>query len=122
MKPKIKETSFGSITVGKKTFGHDIVIGLDGTVRKRNKKLSKRRFGTSHKISLDEIMDIYEKGATQLIVGTGHYDQVRLSEEAAAYLITRRCDAILFSTPKALTRWNETEDRSNTIGLFHITC
>lgn len=122
MKPKIKETAFGSITVGKETYRHDIVIGLDGTVRKRKKKLSKRLFGTSHKISLDEIQDLYEKGARQLIVGTGQYDQVRLSEEARAYLTTQDCDAILLSTPDALTKWNESEGKGETIGLFHITC
>ena len=48
MKPKIKDTSFGSISVGKKTYTYDIVIELDGSVRKRKKKLSKRLFGTSH--------------------------------------------------------------------------
>jgi hypothetical protein len=122
VKPKIKETAFGSISVGKETYRHDIVIGLNGTVRKRKKKLSKRLFGTSHQVSLDEIQDVYEKGARQLIVGTGQYDQVRLSEEAQAYLTAQGCDAILLSTPDALARWNETEGKGETIGLFHITC
>ena len=122
MKPKIKETSFGSITVGNETYGHDVVIELDGGVRKRKKKLSKRVFGTSHKISLDEIQDVYQKGARQLIVGTGHYDQVRLSPEAATYLDDQRCAAVLLSTPDALERWNETKGKGETIGLFHVTC
>jgi hypothetical protein len=122
VKPKIKETSFGSITVGKETYSHDVVIELDGGVRKRKKKLSKRVFGTSHKISLDEIQDVYQKGARQLIVGTGHYDQVRLSPEAAAYLDDQRCTAVLLSTPDALERWNETKGKGQTIGLFHVTC
>ena len=122
MKPKIKETSFGSITVGKETHRHDVVIELDGGIRKRKKKLSKRLFGTSHKISLDEIQDVYQKGARQLIVGTGHYDRVRLSPEAAAYLDDQRCAAILLSTPKAQEEWNQTKGKGQTIGLFHVTC
>ncbi len=122
MKPKIKDASFGSITVGKKTYSHDIVIGLDGEVRKRNKKLSKRRFGTSHKVSLEEIMDVHQQGAHQLIVGTGHYDQVRFSKEAAAYLATEDCKATLLPTPKALKLWNNAKSKGETIGLFHVTC
>jgi len=122
VKPKIKDTSFGSISVGKKTYTYDIVIELDGSVRKRKKKLSKRLFGTSHKVSLDEIEDVYEKGARQLIVGAGQYDQVRLSDEAQAFLEGQGCAAILLSTPEALTKWNETKGQGETIGLFHITC
>jgi len=122
VKPKIKDTSFGSISVGKKTYTYDIVIELDGSVRKRKKKLSKRLFGTSHKVSLDEIKDVYEKGARQLIVGAGQYDQVRLSDEAQAFLEGQGCAAILLSTPEALTKWNETKGQGETIGLFHITC
>lgn len=122
MKPKIKKTAFGSITVGKKTYHRDIVIQLSGEVRKRRKKLSKRYFGTSHVISEDEIRDVYETGTRQLIVGTGQYDQVRLSAEAEAFLSTRDCEAILLATPDALKKWNETENESKAIGVFHITC
>jgi hypothetical protein len=119
---KIKETTFGSITVGKETYTHDIVIELDGKVRKRKKKLSKRVFGTSHQVSLDEIKDVYAKGAKKLIVGTGQYDQLRLSEEARAYLDERDCEAILLSTPKAMDEWNKIKKQGKTIGLFHTTC
>lgn len=122
MKPKIKSATFGSITVGQKTFEHDVVIGLDGKVRKRKKKLSKRQFGTSHKISLDEIKDVYEKGARNLIVGSGQYDQVRLSADASRYLADRECKVTLLSTPNASKEWNKTDDPGGTIGLFHITC
>ena len=122
MKPKIKETAFGSITVGKKIYRHDIVIGLDGKVRKRRKKLSKRLFGTSHKISLDEIQDVFESGASYLIIGTGHYDRVRLSEEAEAYLATRDCEVIFTSTPEALEKWNKAMAQHRAVGLFHVTC
>ena len=71
MKPKINSTSFGSVTVKEKPFKHDILIRLDGKVEKRRKKLSKRLYGISHKISLDEAEYIYEKGARKVIIGTG---------------------------------------------------
>ena len=54
MKPHIDSTRFGSITISGEEYDHDIVIGLDGIVRKRKKKLSKAVYGSSHTISLEE--------------------------------------------------------------------
>ena len=120
MKPKIDGGSFGSITVAGTTFEHDIVIRLDGQVEKRKKRLSKALYGTSHVISLDEAKHVYEKGAERLIIGTGQYDAVRLSEEAAAYFERKRCHVELLPTPQAIRAWNEA--RGSVIGLFHVTC
>ncbi len=38
---KIDGTAFGSITIGGKTYEHDVVVRLDDGVVKRKKKLSK---------------------------------------------------------------------------------
>ena len=54
MNPRIKGTSFGSIIVGEQVYPHDMLIRLDGSVKKRKKKLSKTIYGTLHGISLDE--------------------------------------------------------------------
>ena len=72
MKPKIDGTQFGSITVDGSLFEHDVILRLSGKVKKRKKKLSKRLYGTSHTISLDEAKHVYEDGAKRLIVGAGH--------------------------------------------------
>ena len=120
MKPKIEATSFGSITVGGRKVGNDVILRLDGSVKKRKKKLSKRIYGTSHTISLDEARHVYEEGAELLIIGTGQYDLVRLSEEAQAYLRKQDCRTKLAATPEAIHFWNKAE--GNVIGLFHVTC
>lgn len=121
MKPKIDKTSFGSITIDGEKFDHDIVIGLDGAVRKRRKKLSKHIYGTSHIISPDEAKDIYEKGAGLLIIGAGQYNQVSLSKEAETYFKKKKCEVKLVATPDACEGWN-TNKVKKTIGLFHVTC
>jgi hypothetical protein len=120
MKPKIEATTFGSITVDGQKIGNDVVLRLDGSVKKRKKKLSKRIYGTSHTISLDEAKHVYEKGVELLIVGTGQYGLVRLSEEAEAYLRERSCQTKLDATPEAIGIWNEAKGK--VIGLFHVTC
>lgn len=120
MMPHIDQTSFGSITVEGELIEHDVLIRRDGQVKKRKKKLSKAIYGTSHLISLDEARYVFEEGAKQLIIGTGQYDSVRLSDEAAAYFQRKRCEVKMFSTPQAIEAWNRSEGMA--IGLFHVTC
>jgi hypothetical protein len=120
MKPKIEATSFGSITIDGQKIEKDVILRLDGSVKKRKKKLSKRIYGTSHTISLDEAKHVYEEGAELLIIGTGQYGLVHLSEEAQAYLEKHNCRTKLASTPDAIGIWNKAQGK--VIGLFHVTC
>ena len=120
MKPITEATTFGSITIDGQKFNHDVLISLDGTVRKRKKKLSKKYYGTSHKISLEEAKFIYEDGAQTLIIGTGQYDQVRLSDEAQEYFDSHGLELHACSTPEAIRLWNGA--KTEVIGLFHVTC
>jgi len=120
MKPKIEATRFGSITIDGREIENDVILRLDGSVKKRKKKLSKRIYGTSHTISLDEARHVYEEGAELLIIGTGQYDLVRLSEEAQAYLRKRNCRVKMAAMPEAIGLWNKANGKI--IGLFHVTC
>ena len=71
MKPHIEKTEFGNITVDGETLDHDIVIRRGATVKKRERKLSKQHYGTSHKVSPDEAEHVFDDGAERLILGTG---------------------------------------------------
>ena len=120
MKPEIKSTSFGSITINRNKYEHDIIITLDSEVKKRKKKLSKAIYGTSHTISKDEAKFVYEYGAEILIIGSGQYGAAELSEEAAEYFMKKNCKVILIPTPQAIKEWNKAKGK--VIGLFHVTC
>ena len=120
MRPKIDGTEFGSITVDGDVLDHDVIIRLNGDVKKRKKKLSKAVYGTSHTISLDEAKHVYEDGAKQLILGTGQYGNVTLSPEAADYFERKKCQVRLRPTPEAIKIWNKIDGA--VIGLFHVTC
>ena len=120
MKPSIDRTSFGSITIEGTVFEHDVMIKQDGQIKKRKKKLSKALYGTSHILSEEEARYIYEKGAERLIIGTGQYDNVRLSDEAADYFKQKDCQVELLPTPDAIQAWNKAEGA--VIGMFHVTC
>ncbi len=120
MKPRIDATQFGSITVGGERISHDVIIRLDGEVKKRKKKLSKRVYGTSHRISLAEAQYVFDDGAKLLIIGTGQHGLVRLDDDSSAFLKEQGCDVRLLRTPEAIRAWNKAEGK--VIGLFHVTC
>jgi hypothetical protein len=120
MKPRIDDTKFGSITIKGKVLEHDVVIRLDGEVKKRKKKLSKAVYGTSHVLSLEEAKHVYQAEAERLIIGTGQQGMVHLSDEAADYFRRKKCQVDLMPTRKAIRAWNEAQGA--VIGLFHVTC
>ena len=120
MEPHIDETSFGSITIDGVVYDHDVVIRLDGAVEKREKKLSKRVYGTSHKVSLEEAKQIYQDGATRLIVGAGQVGALALSDEAIDFFADRRCSVDSMPTPDAIAAWNAATGA--VIAVFHLTC
>jgi hypothetical protein len=120
MRPSIDGTEFGSITVSGEVYEHDIVIRLGGNVKKRKKKLSKAKYGTSHKVSLAEAEHMFEAGAKRLILGSGQSGSVELSDEAAEYFRKNGCAVQLLPTPQAITAWNAAQGA--VIGVFHVTC
>ena len=120
VKPVINGTEFGSITISGEVYEHDVVIRLSGEILKRKKKLSKKEYGTSHLVSKKEIKFIHEKGSKRIVVGTGQYDSLRLSDEAGEYLRKRKCVVIARPTPEAIQMFNDSAP--GTIGLFHVTC
>lgn len=120
MDPKIEGTRFGSITVDGEKYTHDVIIRLNGKVKKRKKKLSKEIYGTSHKLSMQEARHIYEAGADQLIFGTGQFGRAGLAEDTREYFKQKGCQVQLFATPEAIKAWNKAQGA--VIGLFHVTC
>jgi hypothetical protein len=119
MKPQIDSTAFGSITIEGQEYHHDVLIRVNGKVEKRKKKLSKLIFGTSHILSLDEVKFIYEVDARKIIIGTGQYGELVLSDEARAFLESK-CEIAPMNTRKAIVAFNQCGEK--VIGLFHVTC
>ena len=120
MMPHIENTRFGSITIEGREYPHDIVIRLNGEIKKRKKKLSKSVYGTSHTVSRDEAAHILDDGAKMLVIGTGQQGVLDFSEEAKAYITNHGCSLILKSTPTAVKYWNRSASKA--IAMFHVTC
>jgi hypothetical protein len=118
---EIEDTRFGSITIDRKTYEHDIVICLSGEVIKRKKKLSKKLYGTSHVLSKDEAKFVFEEGCEQFIIGSGQIGNVHLSPEAEAYFAKKALQGPIAAYPRGAIRvFNKSQAKK--IGLFHVTC
>ena len=107
MKPHIDNTSFGSITVNQKMIDHDIVLCWNSDVKRRKKKLSKQVHGTSHILSREEAKQIYRKGTEKIIIGSGQYGALKLSEEAVQYFKKKGCPVTILPTPEAIKANNK---------------
>jgi hypothetical protein len=116
----IERTEFGSITIDGNTYEHDVVIRLSGKVAKRQKKLSKKQYGTSHIISKAEAKSVFEDGCDLLVIGAGQHGNVRLSPEATAYFEKKGCRVIIEPTPDAIRSFNGSREKK--VGLMHVTC
>ena len=69
---KIRNTTFGSITIDGKTYEHDVLIRLSGeVVKQKREKLSKKHYGTSHVLSKEEAKFVFERGINKLILWLG---------------------------------------------------
>lgn len=120
MRPHLDGTGFGWLEIDGERYEHDVLIRLRGEIKKRKKKLSKRVYGTSHTISLEEAEHVFEDGARRLIIGTGQYGNVHLSPEAERFFADHHCAVSMVPTPGSLDEWNAAP--GGTIGLFHVTC
>ena len=117
----IERTAFGSITIDGKTYENDVIIRLSGNVAKRQKKLSKEQYGTSHIFSKAEAKAVFEDGCELLIVGAGQDGNVRLSPEASAYFEKKHCRVVLQRTPEAISTYNKSPQKKK-VALMHVTC
>ncbi len=118
--PQIAETLFGEISIGKKTHGNDVVIRVDGKVKKRKKVAVKERLGTSHVVDVKELQRICRGGPEVVFVGSGHQGQMALNAESELYLSQRRIRLEVARTPDLAQAYNACPDRK--VALIHVTC
>jgi hypothetical protein len=117
---RINDTAFGEITIGGKTYDHDVIVRLSGKVVKRKKKLSKKLYGTSHIVSKEEAKFVFEKGCDTLILGAGQQGSARLSPRPRHTLPKKAAKWVVAPTPEAIHAFNKAHGKK--VGLFHVTC
>ena len=118
--PKIKYAGAGEVAVGGKVYTNDIWIRGDGKVKKRNKKLAKEQYGTSHKIGPAELDKLCKGSPQTIVIGMGQNGMAGLTPEGEAYLSTRGIEVVCLPSAKAVKEFNRTKGRK--AAIIHVTC
>lgn len=113
---KVKDVSFGSVTIDGVTYRKDLIID-NGSVKKREKAESKKyrdRFGHTP-VSADENIPW---NCEHLIVGAGHNSSLPVMDEVNDLAVRKGVELIIMSTPEALKHIND----PHTNLILHLTC
>lgn len=111
---KFGGTRFGSVTVDNKKFHHDVYVDPDGNIARRE---------GGHKVSADEIKSVLKSNPEVIVIGTGQFGCVKLSEEAARGAEAHGVEVFRARTPRAIKKFNEQVDEGKRIAaIVHVTC
>jgi len=112
----IESYSFGSMTVMGENHRNDLKI-----IEKQIVANWWRREG--HAVYVEDIDDILYSGAKMLVVGTGAYGSMRVTEEAARAIKGRGIELVAVPTKEAVTIFNTLLGQGKRVaGAFHLTC
>ena len=118
---KINSVSFGVIVIdGKKYRMRDVVILPDGAVRRR--KIG-RWLASHHKYEKEDITELIAAGAETVVIGTGIYSGVKLTEGMREYANESKCELVDLPSRQAIQIFDEKENLGIKVGaLIHILC
>lgn len=111
----LKEYKFGEITINDETYENDLYI-VDGTIHPN----WWRKEG--HKLHLEDITEILSSNPHTLVIGTGFYGRMKLTDEVKEELDNIGCQLIAKKTKQAVEIFNDRSDRENIACAFHLTC
>jgi hypothetical protein len=110
--------SFGSITIDKVTYDHDVLIDR-GKVFKRKKKASKKfrdEFGHTP-LSVEEKIPWK---CSKLVIGTGSAGSLPVMDEVMKEAARRKIKLLILPTVDAIEELTRDSHRTNAI--LHVTC
>jgi hypothetical protein len=113
---KIKDLSFGSITIDGETYRKDVIID-NGSVKKRKKAKSKKYAGSFGHTPLSPDENI-PWNCKHLIIGTGHSSSLPVMEEVYITAGRKGVELLAMSTLEAVKHVND----QDTNLILHLTC
>lgn len=118
---KMTSTGFGWVKYKEKIYESDILVDINGQAFPRNEDELRRKFGTCHAVSKEEMEFLLRGNPKVIVFGTGQTGMARLSAEAKSLLMkAMRTRIIEGSTPQAVKKFDSlTESKT---AIFHVTC
>jgi hypothetical protein len=114
------KTGFGWIEIGDQVYEHDIIVHIDGSITKRQKKVSKPLKAVYEHIPLsgEELVFLAEELPVQVFIGTGQYGSLPLTPEAK--IVLARYQSVILPTPEVLREMKRSP--GSYVAILHVTC
>ncbi len=112
----ISNYHFGSITINKKTYSHDVEVRWNDEVLSWQRK-------ESHFVDLEDIQRALEQNPEIVIIGTGEVGVAEVSERAKKEILSKGRELIIEKTGQAVEIYNNlNKEDKKVVALFHLTC
>ncbi|MFX0015881.1 MAG: Mth938-like domain-containing protein [Promethearchaeota archaeon] len=112
----IKKYSFGSITIGDKTYSKDIMIVSDEILPNWWRK-------EGHNLHLEDLQEIIKRKPDILVIGTGYSGIMKVSKEILSKLEDMGIKTIVKKSPEAVSEYNALMKGEKRIAAaLHLTC
>ncbi|WP_456435992.1 Mth938-like domain-containing protein [Methanopyrus sp.] len=119
-------TGFGWVEYGGERYNYDVYVTTEGKVHRREKGLSRSKFGTSHNLAADELrrlLELCDEEPEIIVVGTGQSGVLSVTDEAREFCEERGMELVEAPTPEAIERYNELKDEGKKVAaVIHTTC
>jgi len=118
---RFTSTQFGSVTLGNDDYKDILVVG--GKIIPRDLGSLHKRCGTAHRVAPEELDRLLSGDPEVLVVGTGQYGALRISDAVRARLKDRGVSLIAAPTPRAIQEYNRLVEGGKCVNaLIHVTC
>ena len=111
----IETYSFGRIVINGKTYTSDIIIYQNRVDNSWWRK-------SGHLLQKDDLKEIIRYEPETLVVGTGRYGLMKITDETIQFLESKGIKLIIEETKQACKTYNELEGKRKIAGAFHLTC
>ncbi|MGC9529315.1 MAG: Mth938-like domain-containing protein [Candidatus Bipolaricaulaceae bacterium] len=105
---------FGRVEVNGEEWDRDVAVLPGGTkpwVRKEG-----------HRVHPDDLGDALAADPQLLVVGTGYFGRLQVSQEVEGLLAERGAELLALKTAEAVDAYNELSRKRRTCALLHLTC
>ena len=109
--PEVGPVEAGEAVVGDVAYQADILVRVDGSVRKRKGKKAAETADDANVIGIEDMTRACRGGPDFVVIGAGMNGRAKLTPEAAAYAALRGIVVNTYKSPKAATVFNETTGR-----------
>ena len=118
--PTLAAGEAGQVNVGKKIYDTDVIIRVDGRIKKRKKSDAGEKSAASHNIDVDELRRACKGAPATLIIGAGQQGAVEVTAAGEQWLREQGIDFAVLPNAKAADAYNEASGRK--AALIHVTC